>query len=256
MDKDVMLDFKKKMKEQYVLGTWSEIPTPYVSNIVAKAGMDFQIIDMEHGVFDFELAQNMLFAIKCEGRATFLRVPDIDEAYILRALDLGADGLIFPQVKNISDIDNIIKYTKYAPIGEKGFNPYVYTGGYRGVSGDFFEKQNRKLSLGIILESKETIENIEDFVKNPEIDIYYIGQYDLSVSYGVPGQVNHPLILEALDKAVKAVKSANKIAGCMVHSPKEARTMIEAGYRFVVYKVDSGVLYSAFYDFKTEVDAE
>lgn len=247
------MDFKEKMQKSFVLGTWTEIPTPYASDIIAKAGMDFQIIDMEHGVFDFELIQNMLFAIKSEGKTTFVRVPAIDETYILRALDLGADGIIFPQVTSKSDIDSIIKYAKYSPIGEKGFNPYVYTGGFHAVGGDFFEEQNRKLSIGVILESKEVLENIDEIVNNPDIDIFYIGQYDLSVSLGVGGNVNHPLVMEALEKAVKVINLHNKAAGCMVHTAEEAKKMIKAGYRYIVYKVDSGVLYSAFHDFVSEV---
>ena len=248
------MDFKEKMQKTHVLGTWAEIPTPYASNIIAKAGLDFQIIDMEHGVFDFELMQNMLFAIKSEGKKTFVRVPAIDEAYILRALDLGADGIIFPQVMNRSDIDAIVKYAKYSPVGEKGFNPYVYSGGYHAVGSSFFEEQNKKTCLGVILESKEAIEHIEEIVNNPYIDIYYIGQYDLSVSLGVAGDVNHPLVIEALDKAVCAINAQSKAAGCMVHSSEEAKKMIDAGYRYIVYKVDSGVLYSAFSSFVAEVE--
>jgi 2-keto-3-deoxy-L-rhamnonate aldolase RhmA len=87
------------------------------------------------------------------------------------------------------------------------------------------------------------------------IDIIYIGQYDLSVSLGIPGQVNHPRILEILDKSVKTIAIHNKMAGCMVHSIGEARKMIMAGFKFIVYQVDSGVLFGALSDFAQGVHA-
>jgi 4-hydroxy-2-oxoheptanedioate aldolase len=247
------MNLKDKLKEKYVLGTWSEIPTPYASNIIAKANMDFQIIDMEHGVFDFELSQNMIFAIKAENSASMVRVPSIDEAYILRALDIGADGIIFPGVESSEDILKIVKYCKYAPTGEKGFNPYVYTGGYKAVDKKFFSEKNNELVIGVIIESKEGLNNLEQIVQNAHIDIVYIGQYDLSVSLGVPGDVNNELVQEAIKCAVKTILKYNKVAGCMVHSAQEAKLMINNGLKFIVYKVDTAVLYQGFYNFQKEV---
>ena len=74
---------------KFKLGTWAEIPTPYATHIMAKAGFDFSIIDMEHGVIDFELAQNMIFAAHSEQKQAYIRVPAIEESWILRAADTG-----------------------------------------------------------------------------------------------------------------------------------------------------------------------
>jgi len=249
------MKLKNKLMNQYILGTWSEIPTPYVSNIIAKAKMDFQIIDMEHGVFDFELAQNMIFAINAENGSTMVRVPSIEEAYILRALDIGADGIIFPQVESLEDVNKIVKYCKYAPIGNKGFNPYVYTGGYSSVEKGFFDEKNSDLVIGVIIESKEGLNNLEKIVQSNQVDVIYIGQYDLSVSLGVPGDVNNVLVLDALKRAVAVINMYQKAAGCMVHSSQEAKLMIEQGFKFIVYKVDSAVLYQSYYSFIKEVMA-
>lgn len=248
------MNFKQKLKNGYMLGTWSEIPTPYASNIIAKAGMDFQIIDMEHGVFDFELAQNMIFAVKSENKSILVRVPVVDEAYILRALDIGADGIVFPGIETADDVSKIIKYSKYAPLGSKGFNPYVYTGNYHKVSSEFFEIKNKELAIAIIIESKNAVNNLETILDNDEIDIVYIGQYDLSVSLGVSGDVNHKLVLDALDYTVDIIKRKNKVSGCMVHTVEEAKKMIDKGFKFIVYKVDSGVLYQQFNDFSKGVN--
>ena len=242
--------FKNELYNSSVkIGTWAEIPTPYASNIIARAGIDFQIIDMEHGVIDFELAQNMIFAIKSEKKYSMIRVPCIDEAYTLRALDTGVDGIIFPGVKNVGDVNKIIDYTKYPNIGKKGFNPYISAGGYNRVNSEFFNNENKRTVIGIIIEGKEAFENIEEVVNNDWVDIVYIGQYDLSVALGVPGDINNKLVLEALEYALKIINKHNKVAGCMVHSIEEAQLFIKKGCGVIVYKVDSGVLFGAYNSF-------
>lgn len=231
------------------IGTWAEIPTPYTIDIMLKAGFDFTIIDMEHGIIDFETAQNMVFAAHGNQKEIYIRVPTIDESWILRAIDTGCDGIIFPQVTRREDIEKVVEYSRFAPIGKRGFNPYVTVGGYTGVSSDFFEKENKRLKIGIILEGKQAFDNIVEILRCPEIDIVYIGQYDLSVAMGVPGDVNHRTVLEIMENAVQKINKYGKMAGCMVHNKEDARKFIKQGFSFVVYKVDSGILYQSVYQF-------
>jgi len=246
--------FKEKIKEkEYVLGTWCEIPTAYSVNVIAKAKMDFVIIDMEHGVVDFNSVQNMVLSAESECCSTLIRVPRIDESFILRALDTGADGIIVPQVESSEDVKQIIKYSKYCPDGNRGFNPYVRAGGYTGVDKNYLLDQNKKTTIGIILESKNAFDNIEEIIAHPLIDIVYIGQYDLSVALGVPGDVTNEVVVSMLNDAVKTINRVGKLAGCMVHSIDEANTAIERGIRFIVYKVDTGVMFSAYDTFKKGV---
>ena len=231
-----------KMKK-IQLGTWAEIPAPYATNIMAKAGLDFSIIDMEHGVIDFELAQNS------EAKKAFIRVPAIEEVWVLRALDMGCDGIIFPQVSSINDIDKIIEYSYFAPVGKRGFNPYISAGGYSSVDNEYFDRENKRVQIGIILEGREIFESLERIVQYEEIDVIYIGQYDLSMALGIPGDVTNQVVLELMEKAVKVINQAGKSAGCMVHSIEEARKIIKQGFSFVVYKVDSGILFQSVNDF-------
>lgn len=231
------------------LGTWIEIPTPYVTNIVAKAGLDFSIIDMEHGVIDFELAQNMVFAAHAEGKEAYIRVPAIEESWILRTLDMGCDGIIFPQVSNSDQVEKIIEFSCFAPIGKRGFNPYIAAGGYTNVDECYFDRENRRIRLGIILEGKEVFEDLDKILNYSAINIIYIGQYDLSVALGVPGDVNNVEVQKLMDKAVKKINAAGKKAGCMVHSIEEAKKVIEQGFSYVVYKVDTGILFQTIQNF-------
>lgn len=234
---------------KFKLGTWAEIPTPYATHIMAKAGFDFSIIDMEHGVIDFELAQNMIFAAHSEKKQAYIRVPAIEESWILRAADTGCDGIIFPQVSSKKDIEKIIEYSYFSPIGKRGFNPYISAGGYTGKNNDFFKIANEHLSLGIILEGREAFENIDEILANEQIDIVYIGQYDLSVALDVPGDITNPKVLDMMKVSVEKINRANKIAGCMVQNIEEAKKIINQNFSFIVYKVDSGILYESVNEF-------
>lgn len=88
-------------------------------------------------------------------------------------------------------------------IGKRGFNPYISAGGYTGKNNDFFKKANEHLSLGIILEGREAFENIDEILANEQIDIVYIGQYDLSVALDVPGDITNPKVLDMMKVSVE-----------------------------------------------------
>lgn len=231
------------------IGTWAEIPSPYTTSIMAKAGLDFSIIDMEHGVIDFELAQNMIFAAHSEGKQAYIRVPAIEETWALRALDMGCDGIIFPQVTSPADVEKIVQYSYFPPTGCRGFNPYISAGGYSNVNKSYFERENKRIQVGIIIEGQEAFRHLNKILQYEDIDIIYIGQYDLSMAIGKPGDVSNPLVLELMGKAVTEINRAGKKAGCMVHSIEEGQKIIEQGFSFVVYKVDSGLLYECINNF-------
>lgn len=234
-------------------GTWAEIPTPYATHIMAKAGFDFSIIDMEHGVIDFETAQDMIFAAHAEQKEAYIRVPEITEAWTLRCLDMGCDGIVFPGVTSKEDVEKIIEFAMFPPAGKRGFNPYIAAGGYTSVSEEYFEQENKRIKLAVILEGREAFDRLEDLLAFEEIAVFYIGQYDLSAALGVPGDVTNPEVLQYMDKAVRAINAHGKMAGCMVHSAAEAKQVMGQGFSFVAYKVDSGLLYDAVSRFVKEV---
>lgn len=237
----------------YLLGTWAEIPTSYVTDILLKAGLDFTIADMEHGVVDFETIQNMYFAAKSNGRKLYVRVPEIEESWILRCLDMGIDGIIFPGIESAIEVKKAVELSCFKPKGVRGFNPFTSFGNYGGIGKDFLDMENERIELGIILESIEAFEQIDEILAVKKIGIVYLGQYDLSVSMGIPGETMNPKLLEIMDMAVKKIRTCGKKAGCMVHSVEECKKVIDQGFEFIVYKVDTGILAGAVKDFITGV---
>ena len=113
-----------------VLGTWSGIPSTVTTDIISSTGLDFIIIDSEHGPVNFETALDMV--ITCESRkvSPIIRVGGVIESEILKALDIGAHAVQVPNVTHASDLSNIIRFSKYPPIGNRGFSPFTRAGRY------------------------------------------------------------------------------------------------------------------------------
>lgn len=228
-----------------VYGTWCLLPSPEVINVLAKSGLDFVLIDMEHGPMDFSLAQKMVMAAQSEGCEAIIRVPKNDESYILRALDSGADGVIVPHVQCIEDRVNALSYMKYPPIGKRGYSPYTRAGGYVATS-DYTILENRRNLSAIIIEGKEGIDNIDEIINDDNLDVVYIGTYDISMSLGVPGRVWDDEVISILKKCVLKINNRGKVAGCLFHTDQERRKLIDMGIKFLAYKVDSSVLYDGY----------
>jgi 4-hydroxy-2-oxoheptanedioate aldolase len=234
-----------KGNNNILLGTWAEIPSPYVTNVLAKAGFDFSIIDMEHGVIDFSIAQNMVFAAHAANKQAFIRVPAIEESWVTRTLDTGCDGIIFPGVSCLDEVKEIVRLCCFAPEGERGFNPFVPAGNYHKVPADYFKTENERIKIGIILEGKEVFDQLDEILSIPQIDILYIGQYDLSMALGIPGDVANPKVIELMDYTLKKTIKYRKSVGCMVHSIHEGEEAMLKGFSFIVYKVDCDILFES-----------
>ena len=241
-------------KGAFVLGTWCDLPSPAVVNVLAKAKLDFVIIDMEHGPMDYKVAQEMVMAAECEGAEALIRVPRLDESDILRALDLGAAGVIVPHIESVEDRQKVVAYSKFSPIGKRGFNPYVRSGGYHKAKREYFSSQNEKTVLGLILEGVGALKNLEAIIDDPQIDLIYIGTYDLSVALGLAGDVGHPEVLKALEKAAAKIIKAKKSVGCMMHNLADLEKFKKLGIQFITYKVDSAIIYDAVSQVRGEFD--
>lgn len=234
---------KGKLKRgEKVIGTWCEIPSPEVTNILAKAGLDFVIIDMEHGSMDFNLAARMVMAAEADNCSPLIRVSRNNDSDILRALETAAEGIIVPHIESLEDRIKAINYAKYPPIGERSLNPYTRAGGYRSYK-NFTKEQNENTLVGLIIEGKEGIKNIEKLIDDKNVDLVYIGTYDISAMLGIPGNTKHPLVFETLKKLIKIVRKKHKAVGCLFHDAEELKVFQKIGIQFLTYKVDTSIMF-------------
>lgn len=244
---------KLKLKE-IVYGPWCIIPSPTVIDIIASTGVDFVIIDMEHGCHDFETVENMIRAADSRDCSSLVRVSANEEQSILKALDLGASGVIVPHIETKDDAEKAISFAKYSPIGSRGFSPFTRAGGFSLYNvGEHAKRENEKTVLILLLEGRGAIKNIDDILSIEDIehkvDGVYIGAYDLSQSMGVPGKVDHPDVIDAMRALIEEIRKKGLAAGGYVaKDKKDIEWMKEMGMQIITLLPDCTVLFHAFKD--------
>ena len=235
---------KEKLESgKAVLGTWAVIPSVVTVDIIASAGLDFIIIDAEHGPITFETAQNM--AIACESRevSPIMRVPTVDEADIQRALDIGMHGVQIPNIITKNDVETVVRFAKYPPLGNRGYSPFMRAGDYSLENATILtETANQNTLVAINIEGKEVIENINEILTIEALDILFIGLFDLSKALGIPGKVNDPIVLQRLSEMTKKINEAGKYAGTIATSSETMEQFLNMGLKYILYLVDCEML--------------
>lgn len=239
---------KEKLRSgKPVLGTWAVIPSTVTADIMASAGLDFIIIDAEHGPINFETAQNMVIACESRGVSPVMRVGNLVEGDILKALDIGIHCLQMPNIKTREDVELLIKYSKYPPAGERGFSPFTRSGNYSIHNATTLTAAaNENSMLAINVEGKEALDSIDEILKLKELDIVFIGLFDLSKALGIPGQVSHPDVMNYLKILTDKVNAAGKYPGTIVTNPERLQEFYQMGLKYLVYLVDCDMLRNSY----------
>jgi len=236
---------KRTLEEgKNVFGPFMKFTDPAAVEIMGFAGFDFVIIDAEHGPISMQSAQNMIRAAETANITPIIRVSSNDEALILRALDIGAQGIEIPQINSKSQAIKAVKSVKYSPQGERGVCRYVRAANYSSMDKfKYFKSANEETMIIAHIEGVEGINNLDEILSVPGIDVIFIGPYDLSQSLGIPGEVNNPLVTEKMEEVVLKCKQ-NKIAvGTFADDIKTAKFWVSLGVQYMAFSVDVGILY-------------
>lgn len=237
-----MNNLRDLLYKRQMFGTWCILPCPEVVSVLTKSGLDFVLIDFEHSPVSFETAQKMVMAAHAENKFAISRVGKLEEVEILRCLDINSDGIIVPHIESLEDINTALSYIKYYPDGNRGYSPYTYAGGF-SVQKNYTFNANKNILFGIIIESKKGIDNLDKILSTPSLDLVYLGAYDISISLGLPGQINHPDVSRILSECTEKIKKAGKIVGALYQTQKDFDSFSKQGVNFLVYKVDSLMIY-------------
>ena len=239
----------KLNRGESVIGTWAVIPSVVSADVIATTGIDFLVIDGEHGPTAFETGQAMVIACESRGVSPVVRVGGLIEADILRALDIGAHCIHVPNVNSVQQARDVVDCAKYPPAGSRGFSPFTRAGGYSAYNGARLTAEaNCRTLLCIHIEGQDAVADIESFLSVDGIDIVFVGLYDLSKSMGAPGEVDSPRVRDGLRACVTAILGAGKVPGTIANSPAQLRAMVELGVRYVTYSVDCEMLGRAYRD--------
>jgi 4-hydroxy-2-oxoheptanedioate aldolase len=230
-----------------VIGTWSIIPSIINIDIIAESGLDFIIVDMEHGPINFETGQSLIISCESKKVSPVIRVGGVIESDILRALDIGCHCVQVPNLNNALKAKEAISYTKYPPIGNRGFSPFTRAGGYSILNAiNHTSVSNNNTMLAIHVEGNEGIANIDEILKLEQIDIVFIGIFDISKSLGIPGQINNKKVIKILKELTEKIIRANKYPGSIVNNMDQLKQFIDFGIKYITYSVDCNIILESY----------
>jgi len=234
-------DFRARLRHgERLLGTMITLPAPEVAELMAAVGFDWLFIDAEHGVFATHALQAML---QGAGATTpcVVRVSAAAEVPIKQALDIGAAGVIVPQVNSAAQAKQVVGWAKYAPVGTRGVG-VGRAHGYGLQLGAYLETANDRTAVIVQAEHRDAVANIEAIVRVAGIDAVLIGPYDLSASLGRMGQVDHPDVVSAIDHVSAVCREAGVPLGIFGVSAAAVLPYLNKGYTLIVAGVDTVLL--------------
>lgn len=240
---------QKKLKQAFrnreqLFAAWVSYAHPSITETFAKAGFDFIAIDMEHSTINLTEGQRIIAACQAEGVPCLPRPVSHSNDYIKPLLESGADGMLIQMVNTVDQVRNLINDLKYPPLGKRSYG-VSRAQGYGFDFSEYITHWNETSTFIIQVESIEAVNKIEDLLAFDEIDAVMVGPYDISGSLGVPGQLDHPKVLEASKKVIKACEKFGKSCGTQLNdpNPENIQTLFDMGYTYAILGSDLFVLW-------------
>lgn len=235
-----MTDLKNVLKERRLsVGSWIQTGSPAAAEILAATGYDWLAVDCEHSEIGLEMMASVFRAISAFDTSVLVRVRENDTLAIRQALDMGANGVIVPLVNNAEQARKAVASAKYPPEGVRGFG-YCRMNEWGRKFDDYAAKANSEIAVIVMIESKEAVENIDEILSVPGVDGVFIGPYDMSSTYGLTGQTEHPVILDACKRVGEACARHGVSAGWHIVLPtkEKLQTARDFGFNFLALGAD------------------
>lgn len=223
------------------IGGWVMSGAPAAAEVLAYAGFDFVVVDMEHSPLALNELPGMLRALAAADCPALVRLPGHDPVLVKRILDIGAVNLMFPMVETAEQAAAIVRSTRYPPAGTRGFaamhraSRYGFNSGYLAAAADM-------ITVIVQIESAEALHQLPAIARVDGINGVFLGPGDLSASLGHAGQVQHPEVVEKLRNARAEASEAGTAAGVLAASVEIARERIADGYQFIAVGNDLSLL--------------
>ncbi len=223
----------KKMfeKKELIISTMQRIASPAISEILALVGSDLITLDNEHYPFTDKQLINCIRAAQGKGADCIVRVTNNDLATISRVMDMGANGVLVPHVDSYEQALNVVDAIKYAPVGKRGFCPITRSAyyGYGLTLQEYVKISNENSIVGIMVETKDGIEDLDRILTIKEIDFIAVGPSDVSASFGYPGDLDHPEVKQALKTAREKICAAGFGLSGQAYTKQKGEELISQG---------------------------
>lgn len=230
-----------------VVGTMlSEIRQQSIMQLLVNAGFDFVIIDNEHGPFSIESIAELSRNARILGLTPIVRVPDLSYPYLAQPLDAGAQGLMLPRVYDAGQVLEAVQIVKYPPVGKRGC---AFSRGATDLKGgpvaETMAKANEETMLIVQIETQEAVEQLDEILSVPCVDVAFVGPTDLSISLGVPGQMGSPVLTAAIEQMVASCQRHGVVPGIQMNDLDMAVQWVDKGMRLISSMSETALLVSA-----------
>ena len=235
---------RRVLAGESTIGLFISLGSAASAEIVARAGYDWTVVDLEHGSGTESELLGQLLAIQATPTAAVVRVVSAERMRVGRVLDMGADGLMIPRLETLDDVTDTVSWMRYPPAGIRGVAAGTRGAGYATVAHPQIGAINDRI-LGVFqVESPAAVAMADEVAAIDGVDVLFIGPADLSHSMGIPGEFDNPAFTAALDRVAAAASAHGKGAGILVRDASQVSDYRERGYNFIGIGSDSGLVMS------------
>jgi 2-keto-3-deoxy-L-rhamnonate aldolase RhmA len=226
-------------RNDLTIGSWITLAHPAIAEIMAKAGFDWLVVDLEHSAITIREAAELIRVIDLCGVVPLVRLSANDAVQIKRVMDAGAHGVIVPMVNSATEAEQAVAAVRYPPQGRRGVG-LARAQGYGTAFADYRDWVNREAIVIVQVEHILAVNNLAAILAVEGVDGFIVGPYDLSGSLGLPGEFEHPQMVEALQEIRRVAAQTGVAAGYHVVQPQPdlVREKMAEGYSFIAYSVD------------------
>jgi len=239
-----MTDLRTRIRAgETLIGVFSDLASPLAAELCGQAGFDWIVLDLEHGAATEADLLALLYAVETTPMAAIVRPPSAERLRVGRALDLGAAGIMLPQLGSADAVREAVAYLRYPPVGQRGVALRT-RGADMGALGhaDVARVVNERV-VGIVqIESPGAVEGADEIAALEEVDVLFVGPADMTHSLGIPGQFQHPDYRSALERVAAACRAHGKAAGILIYDPAVVPGLHELGYTFIGIGADAALV--------------
>jgi len=224
---------------ELLVGTFCNLGSPVAVEVAGKSGLDWLVIDLEHGSGTEADLLIQIYAALAAGITACVRVEVNARLRLGRALDLGAAGIMVPRLDTADEVRTAVAHLRYPPDGIRGVALSTRGAGLASLAHRDVRAKNQTLPLLVQVESPSAVAEAPEIAAIDGVDVLFVGPTDLTHSLGVPGDFAHPTYLEALGLVVAGARSAGKEAGILIRRPEDLERHVDLGFRFIGVGSDS-----------------
>ncbi len=221
----------------------NRVTEPWFAEVAGKLGFDVIWFDMEHRAHGYEMVDRMSVACRATGVDLMVRIRKTGYTSAMRALEFGANGIMVPHCCSAQEAQQWVNWSRFPPQGKRGFDGAGADGDYALTDPlEYLKERNHETFLALQIEDPEAVDCVEQIAAVDGVDLLFVGPADLSISYGVPMQRQHPLVQRALDRVANAAEKAGKWWGTVTETPEAAQRELDRGARMVTCADDHFLL--------------